>query len=198
MSEKRTGRPPKYTEAQVQEGIDLVEANGQTPTGDTVKEAMCTHLKVSGGINALSLDKEVQRLIEERERARRERLIAVLPSATKAAAKAISAQLEAAILDHMAEEYEGLRTAAGKRTAELEEDLNTQRSQIRGLLSNLDEKEVALADLEAAKEDLRQKLLAAEGKIAKLKARVSSLEEKHDLRAEMIELMKETMKTNTG
>lgn len=41
MTEKKTGRPPKYTEAQVLEGINIVERNGDTPTGETVKKAMC-------------------------------------------------------------------------------------------------------------------------------------------------------------
>jgi hypothetical protein len=36
MTEKRTGRPPKYTEAEVLKGIAFVERAGGVPTGDTV------------------------------------------------------------------------------------------------------------------------------------------------------------------
>ncbi len=93
MSETKIGRPPKYTEAQVLKGIDLVEQAGDPPTGDTVKKIMCAQLGVPGGINAQSLDKEVQRLLEERDRDRRDRLVAALPPATKAAAKEIAIHL---------------------------------------------------------------------------------------------------------
>lgn len=70
MTEKRTGRPPKYTEAQVLKGIELVEQTGDSPTGDTVKKAMCSQLGVASGINAQPLDKEVERVLEEREHQR--------------------------------------------------------------------------------------------------------------------------------
>lgn len=89
MTENKTGRPAKYTEAQVIKGIEIVERTGESPKGDTVKKAMCDKLGVAGGINAQSLDKEVHRLLEERERQRRNRLIAELPSATLGAAKEI-------------------------------------------------------------------------------------------------------------
>ena len=70
MTEKRTGRPPKYTEAQVLKGIELVEQTGDSPTGDTVKKAMFSQLGVASGSNAQPLDKEVERVLEEREHQR--------------------------------------------------------------------------------------------------------------------------------
>ena len=69
---------------------------GEALTGDTVKKAMCAQLGVAGGINAQSLGKEILRLLEERERERRARLIAGLPPASLEAAKSIGLQVEAA------------------------------------------------------------------------------------------------------
>ena len=71
----------------MKEGIKIVEEAGEVPTGDSVKKAMCDRLKVAGGINEQSLDKEVRRVLEERDRQRREELIAALPPPTLDAAK---------------------------------------------------------------------------------------------------------------
>jgi len=47
MTEKKTGRPATYTEEQVLQGIGIVEENGDIPTGDAVKKAMCAHSDTS-------------------------------------------------------------------------------------------------------------------------------------------------------
>jgi len=193
MTEKRTGRPPKYTEAQVLEGIDIVEHTGGVPTGDTVKKAMCSQLGVAGGINAQSLDKEVERLLEERDRQRRDRLIAALPSATQGAAREIGTLVEAAVLDHMGEQHDRLRGLAGKKVAELNVDVSNQREQIRGLLSKIDTKDTEIAGLEEERHGLKGRLELATAEIDSLKERIANLEQEEDFRTRMLALMKETL-----
>ncbi|MDF1708389.1 MAG: hypothetical protein P1U72_09860 [Paracoccaceae bacterium] len=162
MTEKKTGRPQKYTEAQVIEGIEIAERNGDIPSGDSVKKAMCEELGVAGGINAQSLDKEVHRLLEERVRQRRSRLIAALPSATLEAVKEVGALVEAAMLNHMGEEHNKLRAINGKKLTEINVDLANQREQIRRLLSRIDAKDAEIADLEGERDDA---LLSQEGAV---------------------------------
>lgn len=193
MTEKRTGRPPKYTEAQVLKGIELVEQTGGIPTGDTVKKAMCTQLGVAGGINAQSLDKEVERLLDEREHQRREQLIAALPTATRGAAKEIGSLVEAAVLDHMGEQHDGLRTLTGKKVAELNIDLCNQREQIRGLLSRIDTKDTEIAGLEEERHDLNARLELATAEIDSLKERIVGLEREEDFQTRMLAMVKETL-----
>ncbi len=193
MTEKKIGRPPKYTEAQVIEGIKIVECAGGTPSGDTVKRAMCHQLGVADGINAQSLDKEVQRLLEDRERQRRDRLIAALPPASLGAAKEIGALVEAAVLNHMGEQHDKLRAFNGRRVAELDVDLSNQREQIRGLLFRITEKDAEIADLERQRHDLTGLLELASAEIADLKDHISGLEREEDMRTRMLSLMQETL-----
>ena len=193
MTEKRTGRPPKYTEAQVLEGIEIVERGGEVPTGDTVKKAMCSQLGVAAGINAQSLDKEVERLLEEREHQRRERLIAALPDESRSAVKSIGAMVETAVLLHLGQEMEGLRTIAGERVAAQNLDLGNQRAQIRDLLSKIDHLAAEIADLGHAKREGEERLAKAQAENAALKARIADLEKEQDFRSQMLALMKETL-----
>lgn len=192
MTDIKTGRPPKYSEAQVLMGVELVEQRGGTPTGDTVKKVMCAELGVSGGINAQSLDAEVQRLLEERDRQRRERLVAALPASTRSAATKIGAHLGAMVLEHLAAEHDGLRAMTGKKIVELTEDLGVQRAQIRRLLTQVEEKDGALAELEAQKHALEERLATAETEVAALNDRISGMEKQDDLRAQVLDIMKET------
>lgn len=176
MTEKKTGRPPKYSEQQVIKGIEIVEQTGEIPTGDSVKRAMCLELGVAEGINAQSLDKEVQRLLEERERQRRDRLIAALPTTTLGAAKEIGLLVEAAVLGHMGEQHDELRSLASKKLAVLNTDLGNQRVQIRELLCRIDTKDEEIAELEGEKHDLKGRLDLASAEIQSLKERIVGLE----------------------
>ncbi|MCO8146389.1 hypothetical protein NHN26_14265 [Rhodovulum tesquicola] len=82
MTDKpREGRPPKYTEAQVSRAIEIVEAAGDEPDGNTVKAVLCQEFGVSRGINAQSLAEEVKRQLAERVREEREALVASLSPA---------------------------------------------------------------------------------------------------------------------
>ena len=193
MTEKKTGRPPKYTEAQVIEGIEIAERNGDIPSGDSVKKAMCEELGVAGGINAQSLDKEVHRLLEERVRQRRNRLIAALPSATLEAAKEVGVLVEAAMLNHMGEEHNKLRAINGKKLTEINVDLANKREQIRGLLSRIDTKDAEIADLEGERDDLKGRLELAIAEIVALKERLAGIEQEEDFRLRMVEIVKETL-----
>ncbi|WP_116081779.1 hypothetical protein [Tropicimonas sp. IMCC34011] len=193
MAEKKIGRPPQYTEDQVVEGIEIVEKNGERPTGDTVKKAMCARLGVRESINAQSLEKEVQRLLEDRDRQRRERLIAALPGESRAAVKEIGAMVENAVLLHLGQELEGLRALAAQKVAAQEVDLGIQRAQIRDLLSKIDHLAVEIADLDHAKLEVEDLLAKANSENAALKARVADLQKEQDFRGQMLALMKETL-----
>lgn len=193
MIEKRTGRPPKYTEEQVLKGIEIVERNGDAPTGDSVKKVMCAQLGVAGGINAQSLEKEILRLLDERGRERRDRLIAALPPASQEAAKKIGLQVEAAVLGHMGEQHHELRTFAGRKMTALNIDLGNQREQIRELLARLDQKDGEIAGLESEKNDLEEHLDLAKAEITSLKESVANLVREDDFRTRMLAMMKETL-----
>jgi uncharacterized coiled-coil protein SlyX len=188
-----TGRPPFYSEAQVLRAIERVEQAGETPTGTTVKTALCTYENVSKGINPQSLHAEVVRLLEERDRVRIERLVAALPATTVAAAKEMGARLEGALLAQMAEQHDHLRAVAGQKVDDLNEDLSLKRTRIRELFLQVGEQENTIAGLERCKVDLKQKLEAAAHEIASLKNRISSLEQEGDFRTQMLELMRETL-----
>ncbi len=193
MSEKKTGRPAKYTEAQVKEGIRIVEDAGEVPTGDTVKRAMCDHLTVAGGINAQSLDKEVRRLLEERVRQRRDGLIAALPPATLDAAKEIGSLVEAAVLEHMGEQHHALRSLAGKKAASLNIDLDNQREQIRELLSRIERKDEEIAELEVDRQLLQEQFDMLSTEARSLRERVAVLEREEDIGAKMLAMMEEKL-----
>lgn len=196
MTNKRTGRPPKYTETQVIEGIEIVERNGEVPTGDTVKKAMCDDLGVAGGINAQSLDKEVQRLVEEREQQRLALLISALPSETLNAVKKIGSLVESAVLGHIGEQHEKLRALAGRKLTEQNVDLGNQREQIRSLLSRLDRKDADIEQLEQDNHKTKEQLGLATTEIRALKERIAELEHEEDFRTRMLAMMKETLGEN--
>jgi hypothetical protein len=191
MTEKKSGRPPRYSEAQVLKGIEIVEQAGEIPTGDTVKRAMCAHLAVPGGINAQSLDKEVQRLMEERSRERLEHLVAKLPPTSRMAAKEVAARFEKDLLRHFAEEHEALCAAASEKNDQLEETLSLMRRHARDDRVAIEEKDAQIADLEERKHALEERLDASLQEITSLKNRISVLEAEQDMRAQMLALMKE-------
>lgn len=198
MTEKKTGRPAKYTEEQVKEGIKIVEEAGELLTGDTVKKAMCDRLKVAGGINAQSLDKEVRRLLEDRDRQRRAKLIAALPPPTLAAAKGVASLVEAAVLEHMGEQHSALRALAGKKAASLNIDLENQREQIRELLSRIERKDEEIAELESERQDLQEHIDLANAEVRFLKERIAVFEREEDLGTRMLAIMKETLRQQPG
>lgn len=193
MTEKKTGRPPKYTEAQVLDGIGIVEKNGDTPTGEAVKKAMCLHLDVPAGINAQSLDKEVQRLLEEREHRHSTRLISALPQTTKNAVREISATVESAVLAHLGREHDGLRQLNEQKVAARDLDLANQREQIRDLLNKLDLQAEEISQIERDKRDIGERLIQSHKENDGLKARISELEKQQDFRSEMLALIKDTL-----
>ncbi|WP_143096179.1 hypothetical protein [Tranquillimonas alkanivorans] len=82
-------------------------------------------------INAQCLDREVQRLVEDRKRQRQQRLIAALPGESRAAVKEIGAMVETAVLLYLGEELEGLRKKAGQKVAAQDIDLGHQRADPR-------------------------------------------------------------------
>jgi hypothetical protein len=193
MTEKKTGRPPKYTEAQVLEGIGIVEENGDTPTGETVKRAMCVHLGVPPGINSQSLDKEVQRLLDERERQQSARLIVAVPETSRNAVREISRTVESAILLHLGREHGELRRINEQKVTQKDMDLAHQRAQIRELLMKLDQQAEEVAALEEAARAMQDQLLQSQERNSALLTRITELEKRQDFREEMFAFMKETL-----
>ncbi|WP_370286230.1 hypothetical protein [Pseudooceanicola nanhaiensis] len=175
------------------DGIELVERDGDVPTGDTVKKVMCAQMGVAGGINAQSLDKEVERLLDERDRTRRERRIAALPNASAEAAKKIGGVVEAAVLDHLSIEHENLRNVASRKLANLNADLTTQREQIRALLARIDAKDEEIAELEEKNLSLNGRLELAASEIINLKETISAIGREDDIRTQMLALMKDAL-----
>jgi len=193
MTIKKNGRPSSYTEGQVLEGIGIVEQDGEIPSGESVKKAMCDQLMVSGGINAQSLDKEVRRLIDERDRMRIDRLVVALPATSKAAADDLGKRLTAAIVEHLADDHNQLQIAAGKKLVEAKADLSCHRAQNRDLQAKLESKDEALAEREAEAHELEQRLASALAEISILKDRISALRRDDDFRAQMLEVMRDAI-----
>lgn len=190
---KRNGRPPHYNDAQVIEGIDLVEKDGDHATGEKVKVALVEKLGLPRGINAQSLDKEVARLLEERDRARMEVLVAALPSTSKNAVGGFADRVATSIIELLATDYEKLRSAAGKKLTEMNADLKSHRVQIRQLEDRLERKDASLADSEAHTQQLEQQLQAALAQIAELNNRVATQQNEEDFRGKMLAVMREAM-----
>jgi HAMP domain-containing protein len=190
MTKNKNGRPPSYSEEQIIEGIEIVKRKGALPTGESVKKAMCDELGVAPGINALCLDKEVQRLVEELQRQRRNQLIGALPSESLSAAKDIGSLVASAVLDHMGEQHEKLVALAGRKLAEQNVDLGNQREQIRNLLSRLDRKDAEISELEMAKHKLQDRLDLAATEVGSLKKRVAELEDENDFETRMLAIIK--------
>lgn len=198
MTDKKTGRPPKYTEEQVIRGIEIVERAGEAPSGDTVKKAMCSQLDVALGINTQSLDKEVHRLIAERERFRREQLIAKLPSESLSAAKEIGSFVVAAVLEHLGEQHEELQIFAQKKLVALNSDFRNQREQIRDLLIKVDTKDEEISALEETRHELEGRLHLADAEIHSLKERIASFEREEDFQTKMLAVMEKTLGGGAG
>ena len=194
MTEKKTGRPTKYTESQVREAIKLVENAGEKPTGETVKKKLCDHFAVPPGVNAQSLDREVQRLLADIDRQRTEAPIAALPDTTRQAASDIAATMQAAMLAHLGEEHSSLRKHSRKKIAALEVDLDSHREQIRALEARRDEQSDELAALEQDLHDLRERLQEMVAENGVLKSRNAELEKEQDIRAEMFGVVKEALR----
>lgn len=183
MTAKRTGRPSSYSEAEVLKGIEIVERQGGLPSGDSVKKAMCEELSLPGGINAQSLDREVGRLLAERETRLNESLVANLPDSSRAAADEIGGRVTRDIVTHIAREFDKLRGVAGKQLVEKEEDLQLQRGQIRALQARIEEKDASIANLELTNADLVKHIEMAKAEISSLNEQVATLRKAEELEA---------------
>ena len=175
------------------EGIEIVEKKGGTPAGENVKQAMCIYLDVPRGINAQSLEKEVQRLLEERQRQRSARLIAALPDTSRNAVREISRTLESAILLHLGREHDELRRISELKVTQKDTDLANQREKIRDLLMKRDQQAEEVAGLEAAARAMQDQLHEAQERNSALLTRIAELEKRQDFREEMFAFMKDTL-----
>lgn len=154
---------------------------------------MCVHLDVPPGINALSLEKEVQRLLEERERQQSARLIGALPETSRNAVREISQAVESAILLHLGREHDELRRVNEQKVTQRDMDLASQRAQIRELLMKLDQQAEEVAALEEAARAMQDQLHQSQERNSALLTRITELEKRQDFREEMFAFMKDTL-----
>lgn len=185
MTERKNGRPPKYTEEQVLHGIKLVQEQGLEPNGDTVKRAMVDKLGVTGGINAQSLDQAVRRLLTEQVALENAKRLSALPSCARQASEVLLEELGNGVMLFLAKELEGLKSAANRRVADLQADLRNQRNRISELEDRLAAKDTEIAGLEDAIETERHLNSESALQCAKQQAQIQELEAHADLEKTM-------------
>ena len=124
MTERnKGGRPRKYTDAQVQEAIDKVEARGDVADGPMVKEVLRDDLGISPGIDVGILDGEVRRICQARAEETARKLAAKLPGPVKDAAVEIGSDVTRAVTNVLATQFDLLCIESRKREAEMDADL---------------------------------------------------------------------------
>lgn len=123
IEKNRGGRPRKYSDAQVVDAIERVEARGAVPTGAAVKGVMHADLGVSPGIDVGILDAEVQRICHERATEKAKKLAAKLPKSAKDASSTVGDDVTRAVTAVLAQQFDQLIKESRNREAELEADL---------------------------------------------------------------------------
>ena len=186
MTARKNGRPASYTDEDIIACIEILEKEGRPVTGDSVKKVMCERLGRSPGINAQSLAKEVERVLEECEIERNAKLIANLTEDSKLSAIAIGQRITKDVTLQLALEFKKLQGTTEKHLIEKDEDLRVQRDQIRGLSTRIEEKDEEIANLERANADLSEQLALVSAETAALRAQVDKLkgEEEFERRVE--------------
>lgn len=186
MTARKNGRPASYTDEDIIACIEILEKEGRPVTGDSVKKVMCERLGRSPGINAQSLAKEVERVLEECEIERNAKLIANLTEDSKLSAIAIGQRITKDVTLQLALEFKKLQGTTEKHLIEKDEDLRVQRDQIRGLSTRIEEKDEEIANLERANADLSEQLALVSTEAADLRAQVDKLkgEEEFERRVE--------------
>lgn len=188
---KKQGRPPKYSDQQVLMAIDMVEAEGSVPNGDSVKAKLCGNLGISHGINAQSLEDEVRRQLELRQEKRDEALIAMLPASAKTAALKLGKQFEVGLVKFLATEFDGLRSNAAEKLREKDADLRIHRDRDRENAKRLGEKEERIAALERDVHDLSSQVADRENEIVDLKDQIQGFKREEEFEAKMLKIMKQ-------
>lgn len=194
MAEKnKGGRPSNYTETQLDKAITIVLARGEVPGGDTVKTVLCEQLGVSSGINAQSLDAQVQRLVAHREKERTDGQIARLPAEAKHAAINTGKLTERAILVALAAQNEALQTIANETVAAKEMDNAALRRKLCDLKQEQSAKEARIAELERDNEALSNEKSAACKRNAILEAQIAQQRNADETMAKIVAMINEAI-----
>lgn len=191
MSAKnKGGRPRKYTEEQVEDAIDRVEARGDVADGASVKEVMHEELGVSPGIDVTILHAEVQRICRVRAEENARLMVAKLPAPAKDAAVGVGNEVARAVTTVLAEQFDQLSMECRKREAELEADLRVFRRRIQDLEAQIVEHEASHAAQEEKNHDLTKQSTAKDVVIADLNAQIAQFGNDTDLEGRFVEIVR--------
>lgn len=194
----REGRPPKYTEDQVAEAIEIAEATGDAPDGNTVKAVLCQEFGVSKGINAQSLGEEVKRQLAERDRKEHEALVASLSPEARVAAMKVGKDVENRFLECLGQQAKAIRSEVDGILAAKEEDCAALRTTIRDLREEVAEKSARGDRLAEEKAVLEERLEEAGQTIANLEAEIAARARDEAFKAELIAMLKDTLAQPEG
>lgn len=169
MTSKRVGgRPPAYSETQLIDAIDALEAGGAVPTAGLVKEFFINQFGLSTGINEQSLGAAVDEMLARRERQQRAALIASLSPQARQVGAEFARGASETFLVAMAREMATLRKASDAQLAEVDEDSKRQRGVIRALHEENHAKDTENAELRGRIRELEDDLAGARADISRL------------------------------
>lgn len=180
----------------MREGIDRVEALGQTPSGASVKTVLRDELGVSPGIDVHILDDEVARLCQARAEEKARSLAANLPRATKHAASEIGDDVARAVTAVLAAEFDHLNKESRTREADLETDLRIARQRNKDLEAQTAKKDAEIAKLEGENHELLKQATAKDAMIAALKADIVQQSRENTLEAQMVAILRDVISNN--
>ena len=196
MTRKKEGRPASYSNEQLMDAIETIEAGGGETTTAAVKKQLITQHGVSGGINDESLKKAITEAIEHRSSRKLSRLLLALPEDAKTSARRVGERVAADILEHLALGYHGLRTSAEKVLIEKDEDLRNSRNHIRTMEHRVEKIVAERAILEKDNLDLLEANEALREQLRSRDADIKELVRSREYREEMMAFMKQFVKDN--
>lgn len=171
---KREGRPPSYTQHQITQAIIILEAKGLTPTAPLIKAVLVEDLGVSPGLNVQSLERELVRVLAEREEERERVAIAALPESVRAVARAQAQSVERGLLVAATRVHQDLCRDAGREV----EAAHRERRQIAARCEDL---VAAAAEDKATIATLRDDVLRLMAERDELATRLVELEKEREL-----------------
>lgn len=190
---KTRGRPRHYSDEQLLAAIEAVEKEGEIPKGEAVKIKLSALFDTPKGINAQSLEGHIANALLDRERSRTDRLVRALPVSAKKAAEEVAASLQMRIVEHMAKEFDALRSDARNELAAKDADLRLHRERNQDYEAKLLDQGEQIAVLETEKFELEARTAAQGQEIAALKAEVGRLERESDWAAQIAAVVRAEM-----
>lgn len=193
MTSKKRGRPSAYSPDQVRKAVDFLEDEGEEISAASVADVLHRLYEIPTTIKAQSLQAEIDRQLEIRERERTAALTAALPAETRTAIQEIGQDMARSLTAHVARQYGGLRAAAAARIVEMDEDIRSHRDRIRELERQIETRDSRIADLELDCEAKEARHIACEAEIADLVAQNARLRMTIDLQADLRHLVHEAL-----